>query len=179
MSTLRTFPSLFPVISIREYLKNTSVIAKSTAQCRASRRRRGRRKGEVKFEGVMWHGGMTNQLLVVQLGPHTQHQYYRDHYLSSVTPLPQQRRQIEGEMTRGESRRVAWCALTNSPAGYDVAATHEDWAWFSFLCVPRIYVIYGCTYIYVIDRNIALCVFVTQSYKCASTVHLLVAITCY
>jgi len=49
-------------------------------------------------------GGMTNQLLVVQLGPHTQHRYYRDHYLSSVTPLPRRRRGKQGKARRERKR---------------------------------------------------------------------------
>jgi len=49
-------------------------------------------------------GGMTNQLLVVQLRPHTQHQYYRVHYLSSATPLLRQRKQREGETMRRTKR---------------------------------------------------------------------------
>lgn len=56
---------------------------------------------------------MTNQLLVVQLGPHTQHRYYRDHYLSPATPLP---RREEGGATRSCMMRVYKFALRR-PAG--------------------------------------------------------------
>lgn len=52
-------------------------------------------EGRETKRGEVWTsngtGGMTNQLLVVQLGPHTQHRYYRDHYLSPATPLPRQK----------------------------------------------------------------------------------------
>lgn len=63
-------------------------------------------------------GGMTNQLLVVQLGPHTLHRYYRDHYLSPATPLPRQK----GEGTT----QVAWCTLTNSLYGFSVASLLDE-----------------------------------------------------
>lgn len=82
---------------------------------------RGGKKGVTEGRGTergkVWTsngtGGMTNQLLVVQLGPHTQHRYYRDHYLSPATPLPRQRR--EGSTKSHDARLQIRLQATSWP----------------------------------------------------------------
>lgn len=99
---------VIPRIRPRKYLRDSEI--DSTMSGTSRRCRRGLRKGAERSE--VWRSnvarGVTNQLLVVQLRPHTQHQYYRDHYLSSATPLPRQRRQREREREtmRGELSRM-------------------------------------------------------------------------
>ena len=74
-------------------------------------------EGRESKRGEVWTsngtGGMTNQLLVVQLGPHTQHRYYRDHYLSPATPLP--RRKGEGTAESHDARLQIRPPVTAQP----------------------------------------------------------------
>lgn len=82
------------------------MIAKSMiAQCRIQvgivKEAAEKQTGEVKFEGVMWHGGYDQSITSsAARAPHTA-PILPDHYLSSATPLPRQRRQRKREENRG------------------------------------------------------------------------------
>lgn len=103
------------------------MIAKSIAQCRVQvsvvKEAAEKEPGEMKFEGVMWHGGYDQSIISsAARAPHTAPilpgPLPFDRYTSAAAEKTEKER-------NDERRTESHDALTNSPAGYDVAAEIE------------------------------------------------------